>query len=184
MKKQIQESGTNESLFICLEIDYTIHELCKGFVDMRMVKEEENQAHITVFYSPKVLGISPEKMFDAVKESIPEGFIPGFSTAGMEVFEGVDEGTRDCLVVRMQPSDEMKEWQNSIKNKLIESGATEVELTYPDWKPHMTLGYFEVGEAPELPENFPIVFIPVDGSYIQYGGSESGCKTELGIKNK
>ena len=175
IQKQVQESGSPESLFICVCIDNEIGSLLKGFVNFEGVLEDEKDSHVTVFYSPNVEGLSSEAQLSIMEEHMSSCKDISFEIDHMEVFEGVAEGTRDCLVVRVIPCEELKQVQAKIIETLESKGATSVEQTYPDWKPHLTLGYFPVGKAPEL-EELPKVTLYASAGYVQYGGDESGEK--------
>ena len=88
-----------------------------------------------------------------------------------KVFKGTEEGTSDCLVVEVDVNDELKRIRKVIVD-FLKDKVENLEITYPTWNPHMTIGYYEKGQIPDY-EKFEPIEITLKNFFCRFGGSES-----------
>ena len=137
--------------------------------------EMERDPHMTFLYLPEpVRGMSGREMYECIQPLL-QGKSFTVTTKAYEVFKGVgfneEKDAADCLVVRLEASDEMKEIREEVKQKLKDSGCEFTE-TYPEYKPHMTIGYFKKGKTPMFENTFEAEEILLPEIQFQYGGSD------------
>ena len=77
----------------------------------------------------------------------------------------------DCLVVEIDVSDEMKRIRKVIVD-FLKDKVENLEITYPVWKPHMTIGYYKIDEVPEH-KKFEPIKITLKNFFCKFGGSET-----------
>jgi len=134
------------------------------------MKEPELDPHMTVFYSPNAEGFDKKEVLiflkSALKDVEYEGILKKY-----KVFKDTEDGTSDCLVVEIEVCDELKKIQKVIVN-FLKNKVNDLKITYPTWKPHMTIGYYEKGEIPKH-EKFEPIKITLKNFFCKFGGSES-----------
>jgi 2'-5' RNA ligase len=84
-----------------------------------------------------------DKLHDIINP-ILKGVNFNLNDKGFETFKGVEQGKQDCVVVRLEPPADVVELQQKVKDAL-ESNGVKFTQTYPEWKPHMTIAYFNSG---------------------------------------
>lgn len=167
----IEKKVENKSaLYIACPFDEEqVKELYKNFPRKDMM-EPELDPHMTLFYSPMASGYDKEEILKYLKEALADKKFEGNLTK-YKVFHGVDEGRSDCLVVEVNVDKELKELRRQVVDK-IKKSVENLEITYPTWKPHMTIGYYEVDKVPKH-EKFEPVEITLENFFCKFGDSES-----------
>ena len=105
--------------------------------------EVEQEPHATFLWCYLEGDYDTQLIYDTVKP-LMSGLEFEFKDMGFEVFEGVDHGKQDCLVVRLEAPEEIIQLQKDVKNALKDAGI-KFKQTFPNWKPHMTIAYFDRG---------------------------------------
>ncbi|MBW3020877.1 2'-5' RNA ligase family protein [Candidatus Woesearchaeota archaeon] len=134
------------------------------------MREAEDKPHMTVFYSPNANGFDKDELLKFLRSSLKDQEFTGKLTK-YKVFKGTDDGESDCLVVEVQVDDQFKKIRKIIVN-FLKDKCDNLEITYPTWKPHMTIGYYEVGQVPEHGD-FEPVDITLKNFFCKFGDSST-----------
>jgi len=118
------------------------------------MKEPELNPHMTLFYSPNANGYEKQDILDFLGESLKDVEFEGQLTK-YKVFKNTEDGTSDCLVVNIEVEDKLKHLRKTIVDYL-KNNVDNLEITYPVWNPHMTIGYYEIGQIPKYDKFDPI----------------------------
>jgi len=174
MEREGQEE--KKTLYLFGKIPEDIHQKYHKNLEIdESLLELETDPHMTFLYLPEpVEGMTENQMYECIKPFL-SGKTFTVKTKAYEVFKGVgfneEEDAADCLVVRLEATDEMKEIREAIKKELLVSGCKFKE-TYPEFKPHMTIGYFEKGKTPVFENTFESEEIELPEIQFQFGGSD------------
>lgn len=126
----------------------------------------ETDSHITLKY-----GLHTDAAQDVA--SLLEGTGPiRVRVQGVEVFEGVGDGRADAIVLRVE-SPKLRELNRRVGAEL------ETTDTYPDYKPHITLGYVKAGQG----QKYVGASTPLEGTTLTLSqvdfSARSGAKTPI-----
>lgn len=170
-EKDMSGEEMSKSLFLYADITKDVQQKYKDLVSVDGdLKEDEIQPHMTFLYLPHpVEDIDEEKLYEVIKP-ILSGKSFTIKTKKYDVFKGVEGGTRDCLIVKLEVPQELKDVREEVK-KAIEKAGGKFEETYKEYKPHMTLGYYSLGSKFNLPK-FESEEITIPEIKFQYGGSD------------
>lgn len=172
-KSDMSGDKFKDTLYIASTFDKDkVTELFKS-IDTSKAEEIEDTPHVTFYYSPKVEKLSKDKLYELMDKHL-NGFKFTAKLKEYHVFKGVNRGTQDVVVVKIEVDDDVKEKQKEIQ-KIIEDNGGIAEQTYDEWKPHMTVAYYKKGEVPELPK-LDSVEMEAKDLFFQYGGSDQEKK--------
>lgn len=157
-----------QALYIACEFQKNqVKELYAKF-DVKEMKEPELNPHMTVFYSPNAEGYNKKEVQTFLKSALKDMEFEA-TLSKYKVFKDTEEGTSDCLVVEVSVCDELKKIRKVIVD-FLKDKVDDLEITYPIWKPHMTIGYYEKGEIPKH-EKFEPIEITLNNFFCKFGGS-------------
>jgi len=150
--------------------DSNVYDLYKKFPKNEMVEPELNP-HMTLFYSPNAEGYNQTEVLEYLKDKLQDKEFSA-NLAKFHVFENVgDDEDQDCLDIKIEVSDELKELQKEIV-KYLKKNVNTLQIDYPKWQPHMTIGYYEHGKIPDYGEIDPIGIVVKD-FFCKFGDSSS-----------
>lgn len=132
------------SIYVTCTLTKTLFEQWKALVtNLEEAEEVETEPHCTFLWAKLEHDVDPDAVFKLVSEVV-EGLQFELMPMGFKIFEDVNEGTQDCLVVRLDAPGDVSQIQIELADKLIASGI-ELNREHPVWKPHMTIAYFPEG---------------------------------------
>jgi 2'-5' RNA ligase len=171
--EKVMSGDQSKSLYIATEFD---KEQVKKYYDMidlegDAVEEVETTPHATILYSSHVKGITKDTILNAMRK-LWQGVTFDVIIEGYTVFEDVNQGTQDVLVMDLGIEDIIYKIQEQIVPTIKELGG-EIKVSYPDWKPHMTIAYFTKGKVPQYPKTVEPMTLKVKDIFLQFGGSDT-----------
>lgn len=145
IKENEQSNNKTEgSIYITCKLSKTLFDQWKSLVtNLDEAEEVETEPHCTFLLAKLEEAVDHEKVFELVKEEV-EGLGFELMPMGFKVFEGVSDGTQDCLVVKMSAPGDITQIQAELVAKLIANGV-ELIQDHQMWVPHMTIAYFPEG---------------------------------------
>jgi 2'-5' RNA ligase len=160
-----------ENVFIGVNIPISIASKYHNIKNINnCLVEIESKPHMTFLFSTCVKGLTAKEVYN-ILQPILKGVSFDITLDNYHVFEKVEDGLYDCLVVKIRPDEKGIELQKQAIKLLEDSGAT-VEQTFPVWNPHMTIGYYDVGFTPNT-VNIEPTTIRVDNLYMETGADSS-----------
>jgi hypothetical protein len=101
----------------------------------------ENKPHVTVFY-----GLENDSDLFIIKKFVNDNYPQPFilKTLKIDIFEGVEKGECDCLVIKCIPPKELLDINQWIKQMFPH------KQTYNEYIPHITLAYIKKGTCREF----------------------------------
>lgn len=101
----------------------------------------EQEEHCTVFY-----GLNNDSDLFIIKRFVNDNYPQPFilKTSHLHIFENVEEGECDCLVLKCQPCKELEMINQWIKQMFPNT------QTYNEYVPHITLAYIKKGTCKEF----------------------------------
>jgi 2'-5' RNA ligase len=137
-----EEAGKGEyTIYITCKLSKTLHEQWKSLVtNLDEAEEVEDDPHCTFLWAKLEEDVDPDAVFEIVKDEV-DGLGFELFPMGFKIFEDVNEGTQDCLVVKLSAPGDVTQIQAELKDKLISSGVQIIQ-DHPMWVPHMTIAYF------------------------------------------
>ena len=153
------------------EFSGSVQAVARGLIDPQDIYPEkglETDPHITLKY-----GLHTDAAQDVAPLLAGAGPIEA-RVEGIEVFEGVEDGRADAIVLRVE-SPKLRELNRRV------SDALETTDTYPEYKPHITLGYVKAGQG----RKYAGAWTPLDGLTITLSqvdfSARSGVKTPIAL---
>lgn len=161
--------GSETSLYLWGDIDKKVMDKYHKPVDFDGVKEKETTPHTTLLYLPDVTGIEEDELYDIIKPILKDVDADVFLDK-YEVWEGVENGESDVLVVRLKVPKSLENIREKIKYKIKEAGGKFKETYKGEWKAHATVAYFQRGKAPKDLKNLENTKYNIPEFKFQFGG--------------
>jgi 2'-5' RNA ligase len=173
LTEKVMSGDESKSLYIAVEFDKKQVQKFYDMIDLSgdSIEEVETNPHATILYSREITGISKESITEILTK-LWRGVTFDVRLQGYSVFEGVNRGTQDVLIMELGIEDVIYRIQEQIVPALKAKGA-ELKISYPEWKPHMTIAYVTQGEVPVYPENLEAMTIKPSKIFLQFGGSDT-----------
>lgn len=134
------------SIYITCKLSTTLHGQWKALVtNLDEAEEVEKDPHCTFLWAKLEEDVNPDAVYEIVKGEV-EGLHFELMPMGFKIFEDVNEGTQDCLVVRLDAPGDISQIQTELADKLTANGMKLIR-DYPVWEPHMTIAYFPADTA-------------------------------------
>lgn len=106
--------------------------------------EVEDDPHCTFLWAEFEEEQDAQELYDIVSpllEDIQFEIMP----IGFNIFEGVNDGTQNCLVVKLNAPGDIIQLQQEVQHK-IEARGIKLLQNFDGWSPHMTIAYFPAEE--------------------------------------
>ena len=174
----------NPTLYITCKLPSDVHKKWASLVTTTETPDEmEDDPHCTWLWCKLDKLYDEDVIFELLKPLLNDVDI-SFTPTEYEVFESVTDGTQDCLVVRMDVSPDVKKLNDDTKQILIDNNI-EFTQTFPDYKPHMTIGYWPIGSNITWDDPTSDMLKSVTGSIDYMQLSDNGVKSsELNFGEK
>ena len=138
-----KEVSDEYSIYITCKLSKDLQDRWKLLVhNLDEADEVETDPHCTFLWAKLNEEFKEDEVFDFLKPLL-ENMEFYLQPMGFKIFEDVNEGTRNCLVVRLDAPGEITQHQLEVKQRLKDEGM-EMAQDYPEWKPHMTIAYYPV----------------------------------------
>ena len=143
-KKETPGDNRESSIYITCKISANISDQWKALVsNLDEADEVESDPHCTFLWAKlDNVAIDEELITDIVKECV-DGLGFELMPMGFKIFEEVNDGKQDCLVVGLDAPGDITQIQAELKQKLTSAGV-KLNQDYAGWTPHMTIAYFPV----------------------------------------
>jgi len=130
VEKEQNTSKGEYSIYITCKIAKPLFEQWKSLVtNLNEADEVEKDPHCTFLWAKLEEDVDPEAIYKLVKEEV-DGLGFELMPMGFKVFEDVNDGTQDCLVVQLSAPGDITQIQIELKDKLIAHG---VKIVEDDW---------------------------------------------------
>ena len=137
-------SDEENSIYITCKLSKDLQEKFKALVyNLDTAEEIEDEPHCTFLWANLDKIYDKEMIFRLIRPILKDIEFDA-SILGFHTFEKVSEGKQDCLVVQLEAPANIIQLQQDLKI-LLDKNDIELTQTYPEWKPHMTIGYFKAG---------------------------------------
>lgn len=136
-----KEVSGDYSLYITCSMNKSLFEKWKSLcLNLEDAEELETEPHCTFLWCKLDEDYDADRLFDLLQPEL-EDISFDLQPMGFKVFEEVSDGTQNCLVVRMDAPGHVVQKQTEIKT-LLDQHNVKFTQDFPEWKPHMTIGYF------------------------------------------